>query len=1012
MPESPNLAIRPEPIVTREAPVSHISAAEAGQPYQMLANSLDKLGQGLEDMAVPLAEKAGYKAVTRDADGNIQVEQMPMFGRAGVAYQHAVKMAALAEGEGAAKRADIAMRSDYRDNPQGYQVAAQAFKEQTVKQYADAAGPEVGRAMGQAIDNTTTLTYRGLIAEKERLDLQRSENALKAGMESAHDDALALSRWGAAYGDGPDGKPTPLQLVYDQYHTIQDNLAANPRLAYTPEQKALDREKFDGDLGGQRLLYHVNETYKDKGRDAALDVAKDVLTNPDYKLKPAQREAYYHKAVGEIRTNEAIRTQDYQLAMESFRSMQADAREGQKIEPARIDAQVKAFRAIGGVKGANGESSLRSWLAHADLHDDFQRQPIREQTAQTDAMSGASRQRTAYEFFRQKAAAGGATPQQASLVAAGLVGGFRGETGNLNTMQIHDQGIGFGIAGWNKERLAAFTQFAKEHNMSLASLNTQLEFAWHELNTTERASLTQLMGARTPEEAGAATLGYFRPANYDVPGAHPERARYARAAFDIFAGGGDLKPGSPLYGAGPGIQSFMMAQRQSQLRTSARQTWDQVMKDWDNGKGALPSNETLSSVIEAGQTSNNVDLLARVARDTQLMDYADRIKQLPLDQQSALQSELERRIQAGETRGADVPAALTEPGAELVLKELKARTEAIRSGLQKEPWQTVVNLNPNHFKTPAPINWNDPQQAAAGLAMRSQIVQAGAQQLGTPPLSALGDADVERVKQALATPDLAARAQVWGTLATLPDDVRGPTFQKIAGNDPNALAEASAGDMMRENPAMAKSIMAGLELMKSNHNGILKAFEPKGGGAEGFDVEFSSMLPATAFGSEGRTNPTGNYATIARMVQARYAYLAINDPKAGTTFSAERLQTAVNDVTGGIVEHNGKTIVPTRGMTQSQFDQILWGINDQDLAGVHDIAGQPLTEALFRREARLEAIGNGRYLVNLSKGDPPSYAMTGVGTEPGGPPRFVLDLTRRQPAQYGPPASPWMAVTP
>jgi len=159
MPESPDLALnRPTPIVTREAPVSHISAAEAGQPYQMLANALDKVGQGLEDMAVPLAEQAGYKAVTRDAEGNIQVERMPIFGKAGVAYQHAVKVAALAEGEGAAKRADIAMRSDYRDNPQGYQVAAQAFKEQTVKQYTAAAGAEVGAAMGQAIDNKTTLT--------------------------------------------------------------------------------------------------------------------------------------------------------------------------------------------------------------------------------------------------------------------------------------------------------------------------------------------------------------------------------------------------------------------------------------------------------------------------------------------------------------------------------------------------------------------------------------------------------------------------------------------------------------------------------------------------------------------------------------------------------------------------------------------------------------------------------------------------------------------------------------
>src|SRR5262249_24328824 len=116
MPESPDLTIKPSPVVTSEAPVSHVSAGEVAQPYQMLARSLDRLGEGLEDAATPLAEQAGYKAVTRDADGNIQVDRMPIFGKAGFAYAHAVKMGALAQGEGDAKRADIELREQYRDN--------------------------------------------------------------------------------------------------------------------------------------------------------------------------------------------------------------------------------------------------------------------------------------------------------------------------------------------------------------------------------------------------------------------------------------------------------------------------------------------------------------------------------------------------------------------------------------------------------------------------------------------------------------------------------------------------------------------------------------------------------------------------------------------------------------------------------------------------------------------------------------------------------------------------------
>ena len=48
----------------------------------------------------------------------------------------------------------------------------------------------VGR---RAIDAKTTLTYRGLLNEKERLDLQRADGQITAGVNSARDDAMALA---------------------------------------------------------------------------------------------------------------------------------------------------------------------------------------------------------------------------------------------------------------------------------------------------------------------------------------------------------------------------------------------------------------------------------------------------------------------------------------------------------------------------------------------------------------------------------------------------------------------------------------------------------------------------------------------------------------------------------------------------------------------------------------------------------------------------------------------------
>ena len=114
--------------------------------------------------------------------------------------------------------------------------------------------------------------------------------------------------------------------------------------------------------------------------------------------------------------------------------------------------------------------------------------------------------------------------------------------------------------------------------------------------------------------------------------------------------------------------------------------------------------------------------------------------------------------------------------------------------------------------------------------------------------------------------------------------------------------------------------------------------------------------------------------------------------------SSSRLKQAVDDVTGGILSHNGgQFIAPQRGMPQATFDRVLWSVTDQDLAGVTTLAGQPVTRDYLRGSAQLESYGDGRYLVRLGR-DParPTYAVRSANTEM--PEKFVLDLRGRKPA--------------
>ena len=59
MVDVPNLEIKPSPVVTSEAPTQHISGADITGPHQMLDHALHRLGEGMDDIAVPFAEKAG-----------------------------------------------------------------------------------------------------------------------------------------------------------------------------------------------------------------------------------------------------------------------------------------------------------------------------------------------------------------------------------------------------------------------------------------------------------------------------------------------------------------------------------------------------------------------------------------------------------------------------------------------------------------------------------------------------------------------------------------------------------------------------------------------------------------------------------------------------------------------------------------------------------------------------------------------------------------------------------------
>src|SRR5450631_1114952 len=137
-------------ITTSEPPQKNISPGQVAAPFAELSDAMNKVGDGLEKVAIPFAEQAGYQSVQRDQQGNLIISHPPIIGPAGAAFYRAQKFHALAEASGEARRDDIAMSKQFQNDPDGYAKAAGTYRDTMEKKYS-AVSPEVGQILGRQI---------------------------------------------------------------------------------------------------------------------------------------------------------------------------------------------------------------------------------------------------------------------------------------------------------------------------------------------------------------------------------------------------------------------------------------------------------------------------------------------------------------------------------------------------------------------------------------------------------------------------------------------------------------------------------------------------------------------------------------------------------------------------------------------------------------------------------------------------------------------------------------------
>ena len=312
------------------------------------------------------------------------------------------------------------------------------------------------------------------------------------------------------------------------------------------------------------------------------------------------------------------------------------------------------------------------------------------------------------------------------------------------------------------------------------------------------------------------------------------------------------------------------------------------------------------------------------------------------------------------------------------------------------------------IKPPPPVPWQgSDDQVQPALQAHAKAAMVVTNQLKRP-ISAFEGEDLRSLTSALDAADTSGKVRILGALATLPPGVREATFGKLHETGPKGSVLAFAGGLAKDAPDIAASIVRGRDALTAEPR-----FVPhKDSEAQAFTEALDAALPASAFSIGHRVDEREAYATMRGAVRARYADLSAASGDTSGVLKRERLDRAVQEVTGGTVRQNGATILaPKRGMDQSTFDGILLGLTDADLAGASTTSGKPVTAQYLRDTATLESFAPGRYLVRLNRNaDAPQYAV-GDGGRP-----FMLRLDDKQPAPpraWGVPAAsetiPWTA---
>lgn len=263
--------------------LADVKLLEVESPLKFFAQAVNFAGDEANKIAKDQAYEAGLQAVTRDENGQMKVDKWPIFGEAAKDWRRGVEVAAVADGETRAKNDMLKIQKEFELDPEGFQRAAGAYRQETVGQIDKATGdPRVGFAVGRAIDGMTVETYRGLLNSKERRDLVHAKDSVEAQIQAQKDELFAIATGGGA--NTPEFKQR-----LEKVGGLMREMARNPKLGISKERVDYELNQIGGELIAAGMGARVDRILKDQGIEAAVAEVEKIRTDPNLKLTQTQR---------------------------------------------------------------------------------------------------------------------------------------------------------------------------------------------------------------------------------------------------------------------------------------------------------------------------------------------------------------------------------------------------------------------------------------------------------------------------------------------------------------------------------------------------------------------------------------------------------------------------------------------------------------------------------------------------------------------------------------------------